>query len=138
MSNIYASRAQVYVGGAPLSAFSVGQADIIAIYLQFALTQSSVNALNYTPSDIAVIPNTRKINLVFEYGFSNTHAPFDFSSLPYAALNVQALLFSELNTPFCLISNVFFRGDNFAFPHPGTNAKRSVILGALNIQYFGI
>lgn len=137
MAIIYANRAQQIIGGAPTDSFLVGQSDLLSIYVTFTNKVSVIPGLNYTPTGIGTVTSLKDINLVFDYAYENGDLFFDFFSLPYDITNIQYLLFSESNEPLCIISNTFFRGDNVSYPDVTTHAKRSVILGGLDINYFG-
>lgn len=138
MATIFADRAQFMIGGAPASAFNVGQSGIQSISVRYTFQQNPVNGLSATPSYTGVIPSAKIIYLAFEYAFTNKALMFDFSALPTDITNVQCLLFGETGTPLAILGRLYFVGDNLAFPDQATYARRAIVFGALDINYFGL
>ncbi len=134
--NEVADRAQLLLMGINLQPyFQVNPGYLKSIVISDVQVNNPVRGLSYTPSPIAIIPQTYDVQISFTYMFNREDTLFDFAALPYTATNIQLMLQSAGGKVLLLAGGVYYRQAIVNYPKIGTAALRTVNLGAFTANY---
>ncbi len=134
--NEVADRSQLLLMGINLQPyFKINPGYLKSIVVSDVRVNNPVRGLSYTPSPIAIIPQTYDVQVSFTYMFNKEDTLFDFSILPYTATNIQLMLQSIEGQVLLLAGGVYFRQAIENYSQIGTAALRTVNLGAFTVNY---